>query len=179
MEVNIKMTLGTTIQKVNKNIEFFFNWLSENILTLSSIALVVLTGTIFLDVFFRAFIGRAIHGAAEATEIIMPYITFLPLAYALKDDRHVRITFVSEHNALRNYNKIFDFLMYFFGLLFCSIVAIYSQEFFWKSFIIREQRLAMVKIPLYIGKLGYALGYLVFAIGYFERFLKLFSNNKA
>jgi len=158
-------------QKLFKKCDFIYAFFSKKLINITCFALLLLTFLIFFDVSLRFLFNKTIHGANETTELIMPYITFLPLSYALYADRHVRIT-VLRHISSQKNKRFLDCLMFFLGTIFCILVTYNSFIFFWSSFIVREEMLAMVKLPWYIGKFAMFIGYLFFFFGYLFSLLK-------
>jgi len=148
-----------------KKFDFLLIWFEERLVFITCIALLLLTFLIFFDVLTRLIFNTAIHGANETTELIMPYITFLPLAYALYKNKHIHITMV-RHIVPNNIKRLLDIISSVLGLAFTIMILYKSFNFFWSSFAIREQMLAMVRLPWYVGKFAIFLGYIFFSVNY-------------
>jgi len=130
---------------------------------ISGLALLTLTLMIVTDTFFRYVFSSPFPASVEISQLIQPYVVFLPLAYALATDSHVRVTLLTQR--LRGKAKklvaAFAFLV---GLVFFSIMAYMSGLNFWESFQINETMLAAIKLYWWIGKLAMPLGTAMIAI---------------
>ena len=143
-------------------------WCDYVLLTFTGVALIALTMVIFIDVAARFLFNHPIPGGKEVSELIMPYIAFCALSYTLYTRKHIRITLVS-HFVTGKTLKAAEFFYCLMGAIFCGLIAWGSWKFFWTSFALREEMLAVVKLPWYVGKFAMALGYLFFALRYLLR----------
>lgn len=129
----------------------------------SSVALLALTLMIVADTFFRYVFSAPFPASVEISQLIQPYVVFLPLAYALATGSHVRVTLLSER-ITGPLQRWIDGLPYLIGLLFFSVMAYMSALNFWESFVINETMLAAIKLYWWIGKLAMPLGTAMIAI---------------
>lgn len=132
---------------------------------LTGVALVFLTFMITTDVASRFLFNKPFRAGTEISELLMAYIVFLALGYTLSLNIHIRITAVLEYFPIQ-WKLAFEVLADIFGLLFCAFVTFYAWKFFWHSFSIREELLAVVKLPLYVGKFAMPLGFFFFTLHY-------------
>jgi TRAP-type C4-dicarboxylate transport system permease small subunit len=123
----------------------------------SSCALLFMAFMIVYDVFMRYVFNSPLPASVEASELIEPYVVFLPFAYALYAHRHVRVTLVTGRlpTRIRLATEIFVYLLVFF---FCIILTYYSWLEFWQSYKIDETMLAAIKLPWWVGKFSMPLG---------------------
>ena len=130
---------------------------------IASLALLSLTLMIVADTFFRFVFATPFPASVEISQLIQPYVVFLPLAFALSTGSHVRVTLLTErmHGRLR---KRISYLPYVIGLCFFSIMAVMSWLNFWESYRIDETMLAAVKLYWWIGKLAMPLGTAMIAL---------------
>jgi len=165
----IKMTQNETvnfIQPVKKVLGYIDNVL--NLLT--GIALVFLTFMIVYDVFSRFAFNAPLPATVEVSELLMAYIVFLTLGYTLSQGLHIRVTVLFEYIP-KGAKVYFDLLAAVLGACFCAMVTYYAWDFFMHSFEIREEMLAVIKLPWYVGKFAMPLGFLFFTIHYIVNFL--------
>jgi TRAP-type C4-dicarboxylate transport system permease small subunit len=123
----------------------------------SSCALVFMAFMIVVDVFLRYVFNSPLPASVESSELIEPYVVFLPFAYALFADRHVRVTLlISRFPArIRLAAEIFAYLL---GFAFFAILCYYSWEEFWQSYVIDETMLAAIRLPWWAGKFSMPIG---------------------
>ena len=126
---------------------------------LTGAMLIFLTLMIVLDVSLRFLFNKPIPASAEATELLIPYIAFGALAYTLAIGSHVRISLFTERTSPK-VRVFFEIFAAFIGFLFCAFLTYKGWLFFWESFIIREEMLAIIKLPWWFGKFSLPLGYL-------------------
>ena len=144
-----------------------FGWTDKVLLATNGLAVVALTFIIFLDVVLRFLFNMPIPATKEISELLMPYIAFTALSYTLYCGLHIRITLLTTklgHH--RIINLLLEIINNVCGALFCLILTRYAWLFFWESFVIREQVLAVIKLPWYVGKFSFFIGYLFFTVRY-------------
>lgn len=129
----------------------------------ASLFLLCLTLMIVADTFFRYVFSAPFPASVEISQLIQPYVVFLPLAYAMATASHVRVTLLTERigGKLKLWISCFAYVV---GLLFFSIMAYMSGLNFLESFRINETMLAAIKLYWWIGKLAMPLGTAMIAI---------------
>jgi TRAP-type C4-dicarboxylate transport system permease small subunit len=133
------------------------------LVAIASLALLTLTLMIVADTFFRYVFAMPFPASVEISQLIQPYVVFLPLAYALATGSHVRVTLLTERMRGKTARRI-AYLPYLIGLVFFSIMAYMSWLNFWESFRIDETMLAAIKLYWWIGKLAMPLGTAMIAL---------------
>jgi len=141
-------------------------WIDEAMNFVTGVALVILTFMITFDVATRFILNKPMPATTEISELLMAYIVFLTLGYTLSLGLHIRITVLFEYLP-KSWKKYFDMLTNVLGLGFCLVITYYAWVFFDHSFEIREEMLAVVPLPWYVGKFAMPLGFLLFTIHYF------------
>jgi TRAP-type C4-dicarboxylate transport system permease small subunit len=143
----------------------------------ASLALLCLTLMIVADTFFRYVFSAPFPASVEISQLIQPYVVFLPLAYAMATGSHVRVTLLTERIGGKPKRWI-SCLAYLVGLLFFSIMAYMSGLNFWESFRINETMLAAIKLYWWIGKLAMPLGTAMIAIECAYQLLLLMTDTR-
>ena len=139
---------------------------ADNVLLfLTGLSLVLLTFMLTLDVVMRFLFNKPFPAGAETSELIMAYIVFLPLGYTLSKGMHIRITALFEYIPAKA-KLFFDIIADVLGLAFCIVVTYFAWKFFLHSFSIREEMLAVVKLPWYVGKFAMPVGFFFFTLWY-------------
>lgn len=129
----------------------------------SGLSLLSLTLMIVADTFSRYVFSAPFPASVEISQLIQPYVVFLPFAYALSTGSHVQVTLLTGHirGRLKRWVACIPYLI---GLIFFSIMGYMSWLNFWESFRINETMLAAIKLYWWIGKLAMPLGTVLIAI---------------
>jgi len=148
----------------------FLGYIDRVLVWLTGISLVILTFMIATDVFTRYAFNTPLPATAETSELLMAYIVFLSLGYTLSQGMHIRVTVLFEYIP-KSAKLYFDLFADILGAVFCAMVTYYAWGFFLHSFEIREEMLAVVKLPWYVGKFAVPVGFLFFTIRFVADFL--------
>jgi len=153
-----------------KNTDRGLKWVDKGLLTLTGAVLVFLTVMIFVDVCLRFLFNAPLPASAESTELMMPYIAFGALAYTLASGTHIRITLLIDRMSRRGKASL-EVVTSLFGFLFCAYLTYKGWIFFWESFAIREEMLAIIKLPWWAGKFALPLGMCFFTLRFLFNFI--------
>ena len=132
---------------------------------LTGVVLVFLTLMIVVDASLRWLFNSPLPASAESTELMMPYIAFCTLAYTLAIGTHVRISLLKERLPVK-YALYLESLASLVGGGFCALLTYVSWIFFWESFVIHEEMLAIIKLPWWVGKFAMPLGFFLMTLRY-------------
>lgn len=126
-------------------------------LAVSGVGLSAMVLMISLDVFLRYLFNAPLPASVEISQLIEPYVVFLPFAFALTIGAHVHVSLLTSR--LRGRAKAFsEILTYISGACFFSAITYWSWLLFWESFSVNEQMLASIPLPWWVGKLAMPLG---------------------
>jgi TRAP-type transport system small permease protein len=151
------------------------NRIDTGLISITGIALVILTFMITLDVITRFAFNHPMPATTEISELLMAYIVFLTVGYTLSLGLHIRITVLFEYIPPR-WKTYFDLLTDVLGLGFCALITYHSWQFFMHSFSIREEMLAVVPLPWYVGKFAMPVGFLIFTLRYIVQCIETLGN---
>lgn len=132
---------------------------------ITSGVLILLTVMIVVDVLLRFLFNSPLPASVESTELMMPYIVFFPLAYTLTEGGHVRISLFANLGGPKT-RRAFHVIAALVGLFLCIVLTYEGWLQFWDSFIIREEMLAIIKLPWWVGKFAMPVGFFFMGIGY-------------
>lgn len=124
---------------------------------------------IVIDVVGRALLNKPLPATWETSEVLMPFIVFLPFAYTLEVGSHVRVSLFVDRlsEKVRNVLRGFTDLL---SIAVCGLLTYYSWKVAWESFLINEEMLAAVTIPWWPGKMAMPVGMALFTLRYAIRF---------
>jgi len=128
-----------------------------------AISIIALTLMITIDVVGRYVFNQPLPASVEMSEVFMPYIIFPAFAYALITGAHVRATLVVDRlpSGVQKWAGVLGCTA---GLFFFSLLTIWGWQQFWDSFVIREQMLAAIPVPWWVGKLAMPIGMFFIAL---------------
>lgn len=147
-----KITASSVIERL-RLINNRVNWLA---VLISAAVLTVMAFMTTIDVTLRAF-GRPFKASVEISQLMEAWVIFLPFAYTLAMDRHVKVSIISMRlpRGLRLASNLFSL---FLGLCLFTLTTWYSWIEFYKSWSINEIMMAAILLPLWIGKLAMPIG---------------------
>lgn len=131
----------------------------------SSIVTISLTLMIVVDVTGRYFFNSPLPATWEIGEICMPYIVFLPFAYALTRGNHVQVSLVKNMFSPK-VQRIFGIVTDIISLAMCVAVTYWAWLRFWESYQLGEEMLAAVEILWWWGKIAMPIGIGLFTISF-------------
>lgn len=118
---------------------------------------------ITIDVLLRYFLNAPLPASVEISQLVEPWVVFLPFAYTLTVGGHVQVTIVTM-NLPEKWRKGCDIFAYIVSFIFFIILCSYSWIEFVHSYAIGEIMLAAVKLPWWAGKLAMPIGTLLIVI---------------
>jgi TRAP-type C4-dicarboxylate transport system permease small subunit len=127
---------------------------------------IFVTLMIVVDVSMRYVFNIPLPASWEMSEVLMPYIVFLPLAYTSTLGLHVKVSILRDRVSGKG-QIILDVIANSISFLMCVLLCYYSWLRFWESFLQNETILAVIWIPWWFGKFAMPVGMGLFAIRYF------------
>lgn len=162
--------------------EAFFDRMITFLAQLGSWLLPGVMLVVCLEVTMRYFLNRPISWAVEASEFSIWFITFLGIAWLLKEEGHVNVEFVLDYLSPKN-QAFLNFLTSIIGTAICLMVFIYGIQSTWIAFKFgRVTRTAMMvkQWPLLmimpIGLLFLSIQFVRRSLGFFRKWKKLQSE---
>ncbi len=133
---------------------------------LSGIMMIVGVLLVLIEIILRTMFNMTLYIAEEYSGYLMAAMTFLGLAYTLKEKGHIRMVFL--HTVLTGRARILlDIYAYAIGLVFCLLLTLTTFEFFWDSVISNSRSMQIsetyLAIPQFFLPLGSCLMALQFA----------------
>ena len=137
-----------------KRINAKVNWV---MVIISACTLTFMAFMTSLDVFLRYVFNSPLPASVEISQLLEPWVIFLPFAYTLAMDRHVRVSLVTMRlpRKLRLFSDLFSLLIAF--ALFTAL-TIFSWGDFYQSWSINEIMMAAIILPWWAGKLAMPIG---------------------
>lgn len=112
---------------------------------------------ITIDVIARAWLGRAVPGLFEMSELSMVMVVFMGLGYTLIDDAHIRVTMLTDRFPVRMGQYVTALAWGLAALAFVMLAWPSTREAAY-SFGIREFRWGSFQMPIWWAKIAVAGG---------------------
>jgi len=161
------------VRLVNQINKFFAN--IAGILMILSVVLIV------TEIFVRTAFNSTIYITSEYTAYFLVAMTYLGLAYTLKEKGHIRMSFLYKILKKDKARIFLDLYTYIVGLIAFSIIMVASFQFFMDSLLSGTQSMQITKtylmIPQSILPLGSLLMVLQFLSEITESLQKLKTGN--
>ncbi|MDI6755875.1 MAG: TRAP transporter small permease [Thermodesulfobacteriota bacterium] len=132
-------------------------------LTVCGFSLIFMALLICTEALARNFFKLSLLGTQELSQIVVAWVVFPALAFALITGTHVRVTLLTNllPQRLRAGCEIFSYLG---GLIFFACFSYFAWPYFWESWKIKEIPMAPVELPLWFAKLSMPIGTSLFSI---------------
>lgn len=127
---------------------------------LSGCALTGMAYMITIDVGLRYLFSAPLPASVEISQLLQPYVIFLPMAYTLAVGRHVQVTMVTMMLPTSVQLVLQAFVLIVDAAFFAAITW-FAWGKFYDSYVIDEIMLAAVKLPWWVGKFAMPLGLLI------------------
>jgi TRAP-type C4-dicarboxylate transport system permease small subunit len=131
-----------------------------NVLGLLIILIVLI---IVLEAGSRYLLNKPLPGPIEGSRVILAWILFMSLAYALFQRVHIQVQLFLDRYP-RRVRFVMDNLIDVVSLCFFGILAYSGWLQFWESFKVGETMAAPIWIPFWLAKLAVPIGCLIFVI---------------
>lgn len=138
-------------------IENALHIIEKRLLIVVWIALLFITLMVVVDVFMRYVLDDPLPATVEMSTLIMPIVVFPGLAYTLFAGGHVRVSIFADRMP-QQARYMCQLISLAAGLFTFGILTFWGWQHFWNSFVIREEMLAAIPLPWYVGKASLPLG---------------------
>ena len=152
-----------------------FQRASKAVVILTRIALIFLIFMLVIDVFLRFALNSPLPASVEIGRVIMPYIVFIPFAYTLYTGQHIQITILTDRLPSKG-RAWCERLDYMVGFVISALLTYWGWLHFWESFVIREEILAAIYVPWWVGKFAMPIGMALFTIAFLIRLVVSFGS---
>lgn len=144
------------------------------------VAAVIIVAALFIataEIVTRSVFGKTIYIADEYAGYLMAMLTFMGLAYTLRERGHIRVMVILHF--LRGKRRIiYTMICTLIGFLFCAGLTYHAFVFFWDSVVNKTQSMQITETYLAIPQAFLPLGSLLFSLQFLSEFLKGFAMLK-
>ena len=123
------------------------------------------------EIVYRSFLDKTLYITDEYTGYLMAMLTFMGLAYTLRERGHIRMMFLP-HILKGRAHVMFNMVCYLVGFLFCAALTLYTWEFFWDSVVSESQSMQVSETYLAIPQCFLPVGSLLMTLQFAAEFLK-------
>lgn len=120
---------------------------------------------VMLEMFVRTFFAKTIHITNEYTAYLTAGVTFLGLAYTLKEGGHIRLSFL--HSFLKGKKVIIlDIITFIIGIIFFTVITFITAKHAWGSYVIGSRSMQITRTLLWIPQSLLPMGSFVMVLQY-------------
>jgi len=118
---------------------------------------------VFTDVIGRKLFNSPVQGAVEVSELALPAIVYLGVAYVQARREHIKLElFSSRFSRLATWLQ--DLFVTSLSLAICVIITVLIGRSAWVSVAIAEHTMGIVDIPVWPAKAAVFLGFLLLSV---------------
>lgn len=146
----------------------------------SGVLMVISTLLVLAEIVMRGVFSKTLYITEEYSGYLMAALTFLALAYTLKDKSHIRMTFL--HTIAKGKAKLWlDVFAFSVGFAFCALLTYTTGEFFWDAVVTKSRSMQIsqtyLAIPQFFMPLGTGVMMLQFVAEIMRTILLLRTGN--
>lgn len=123
------------------------------------------------EIVVRGGFDATLYVADEYTGYLMAMLTFMGLAYTLRERGHIRMMFLP-HIIRGRAHVLYNMVCYVVGFLFCAGLTWFTWEFFWDSVVSESQSMQVSETYLAIPQFFLPVGSLLMTLQFAAEFLK-------
>ncbi len=151
----------TTYKRIDNAFQVVEKWITY----IAWFVLLAVMLMIVVDVTLRSGFKHPLPASWEISEVLMPFVIFLPFAYTLRLGAHVRVTLLTSRLS-RNGQLACAIFSYAVSFVIAAMLTYWSFLRFMDSYAINERILAAIDIPWWPGKAMMPVGIGALAIRY-------------
>ena len=123
------------------------------------------------EIVIRSFFSGTLYIADEYSGYLMAMLTFMGLAYTLRERGHIRMMFLP-HVIKGRAHVVFNMACFVVGFLFCAALTSYTWDFFWDSVVSESRSMQISETYLAIPQAFLPLGSALLTLQFLAEFLK-------
>ncbi|MFD2132470.1 TRAP transporter small permease subunit [Pseudogracilibacillus auburnensis] len=127
---------------------------------------------VLTEVIVRTVFSSTIYITQEYTAYFMVAITFLGLAYTLKEKGHIRLTFIHKFVKVGKVRTILDIYAFIIGFIIFAIVTYATIDYFLSSLASGTRSMQITKTYLAIPQFAMPLGSFIISLQFLAEILK-------
>ncbi|KJS88183.1 MAG: hypothetical protein JM58_01810 [Peptococcaceae bacterium BICA1-8] len=126
---------------------------------------------VIMEVILRSVFNKTLYITEEYSGYLMVAITFMALAYTLKEKGHIRMTFL--HGLVKGRARIvLDMYSYLIGFVFFAIITGTTYNFFWDAVVTQSRSMQISSTYLAVPQFFMPLGCFVITLQFLAEFLR-------
>jgi len=149
--------------------------------TVSGILAGIGVGMIFFitmaEIITRKVLGQSLLWATEVQLFTIASISFLGIAYTLREEGHVRMTLIYSRLSPET-QRVMDFIVTLFALLWTGFFAYASYSRMNRALVNNESTAGIIDIPFWMGMLWMVVGSILLGLVLLSRLIKVMAAEK-
>ena len=119
----------------------------------------------------RTIMSTTTWGLYETIEIIVAWLVFTALAYALITNYHVRVTLVLDRLPIRA-RIVCEIIVSLIGVILFGFLLYGAIPHAWDSFLLKETPMSPARTPLWLAKMAVPVGVFIMLVQFIIRFMR-------
>lgn len=156
----------------------FINRLSDFGGYLSGAMMVVGLSLVIIEILVRGLFVKTLYITEEYTGYLMAGLTYFALGYTLKEDGHIRMTFLLHVLSKRNC-ILLEIVCFTIGLLFSTLLTYLTFGLFWDSVLSGTRAMSISETPLAVPQALLPVGSLIMTLQFVSELAKRFNSLKS
>ena len=137
----------------------------------SGFLMIVSTLLVLAEIFVRTAFSKTLYVTEEYSGYMMAAMTFLALAYTLKEKSHIRMTFL--HTIAKGRSKIMvDVFALSVGAVFCALLTYTTMDFFWDAVVTKSRSMSISQTYMAIPQFFMPFGTLVMTLQFMAEIIR-------
>ena len=137
----------------------------------SGFLMIVSTLLVLAEIFVRTAFSKTLYVTEEYSGYMMAAMTFLALAYTLKEKSHIRMTFL--HTIAKGRAKIMvDVFAMCVGAAFCAVLTYTTMDFFWDAVVTKSRSMSISQTYMAIPQFFMPFGTLVMTLQFVAEIIR-------
>jgi len=132
---------------------------------------------VFVDVVGRKLFNSPVQGSVEVTQLALPAIVYLGIAYVQARREHIRLELFSSRLP-KKVNWLLELTGIILQLLICAVITIQIGRMASLSWSISEHTMGIVEIPIWPAKCAVFLGFFLLSLRLVIQFLEMLIDKK-
>lgn len=137
----------------------------------SGALMVMSTLLVLAEILVRTAFSKTLYITEEYSGYLMAAMTFLALAYTLKDKSHIRMTFL--HTLAKGRTKVWlDIFAFCIGCVFCAVLTYTTADLFWDAVVTKSRSMQISQTYLAIPQFFMPFGSLVMTLQFLAEIIR-------
>lgn len=133
---------------------------------------------VIAEIILRNLFSSTLYVTYEYTGYFMVAITFFGLAYTLKENGHIRLTFLHKFIKVGKSREVLEIFTHFVGFVVFAVITYNTANYFWDSVVSGSRSMQISKTYLAIPQIAMPIGSFVLSLQFIAGIFKSIQSIK-